>query len=68
MPPLLRLSAVFIAVVATAPPKSHSLVIYPAAVIKASKHPAEAKAFLDFLAGPRGAAVFQKYGFKVAGP
>lgn len=61
------MSSVKVTVVATAPPKSHSLVIYPAAVIGASKSPAEAKAFLDFLAGPRGAAVFQKYGFKAAG-
>jgi molybdate transport system substrate-binding protein len=62
------MSSAKVTVVATAPPKSHALVIYPAAVIKASKYPAEAKAFLDFLAGPRGAAVFRKYGFKVAGP
>ena len=57
-----------VTVVATAPPKSHAPVIYPGAVIKASKNPEAAKAFLDFLAGPRGAAVFQKYGFKTAGP
>jgi molybdate transport system substrate-binding protein len=56
-----------VTVVATAPPKSHSPVIYPAAVIKDSKNPEAAKAFLDFLAGPQGAAVFQKYGFKAAG-
>lgn len=57
-----------VTVVATAPPKSHSPVIYPAAVIKDSKSPEAAKAFLDFLAGPQGTAVFQKYGFKTAGP
>ncbi len=60
-------SAAKVTVVATAPPNSHSPVIYPAAVIKDSKNPAAAKAFLDFLAGPRGAAVFQKFGFKAAG-
>lgn len=54
-------------VAATAPPQSHSPVIYPAAVIRESKNPEAAKAFLDFLAGPRGAAVFRKYGFKTAG-
>lgn len=54
-------------VAATAPPKSHSPVIYPAAVIKESKNPGAARAFLDFLAGPRGAAVFRKYGFKAVG-
>lgn len=61
------MSSAKVTVVATAPPKSHSLVTYPAEIVKASKSPAEAKAFLDFLAGPRGAAVFQKYGFKTAG-
>jgi molybdate transport system substrate-binding protein len=61
------ISAAKITVVAKAPPKSHSLVIYPAAVIKDTKNPDAAKAFLDFLAGPRGTAVFEKYGFKAAG-
>ncbi len=62
------LSSTKVSVVATAPPKSHALVIYPAAVIKDSKNPDAAKAFLDFLSGPRGTAVFEKYGFKPAGP
>jgi len=56
-----------VTVVATAPPKSHAPVIYPGAVIKASKNPEAAKSLLDFLAGPRGAAVFQKYGFRTPG-
>ncbi|MGB9068668.1 MAG: molybdate ABC transporter substrate-binding protein [Candidatus Acidiferrales bacterium] len=56
-----------VAVVAVAPPKSHTLVIYPVAVIKDTRNPAAAKAFLDFLVGPRGTAVFEKYGFKAAG-
>jgi molybdate transport system substrate-binding protein len=55
-------------VAATAPPKSHALVIYPAAVIKDTKNSDAAKAFLDFVAGPRGTAVFEKYGFKAASP
>jgi molybdate transport system substrate-binding protein len=57
-----------VTVAATAPPKSHALVIYPAAVIQATKNPEGAKAFLDFLTGPRGTAVFEKYGFKPATP
>jgi molybdate transport system substrate-binding protein len=61
-------SSARVMVAAIAPPKSHSLVIYPGAVVKATANPEAAKAFLDFLAGPRGAAVFLKYGFKVAGP
>jgi len=56
-----------VTVVATAPAKSHAPVIYPAAVIKASKNPEAAKAFLDFLAGASGAAVFQQYGFRTPG-
>jgi molybdate transport system substrate-binding protein len=62
------MSSAKVTVIATAPPKSHALVIYPAAVIAATKNPAAAKAFLDFLEGPRGTAVFEKYGFKAAGP
>jgi molybdate transport system substrate-binding protein len=57
-----------VTVVATAPPKSHSPVIYPGAVIKGSKSPEAAKAFLDYLASPQGVAVFQKYGFRAAAP
>jgi molybdate transport system substrate-binding protein len=42
-------------------------VVYPAALIKNSKNPAAAKAFLEFLAGEKARAVFQKYGFIPAG-
>jgi len=56
-----------VSVVATAPESSHSPVIYPAAVIKNSKDPDAAKAFLDFLAGSNAQAVFQKFGFIPAG-
>jgi molybdate transport system substrate-binding protein len=55
-------------VVATAPAKSHAPVVYPVAVIKDSKNAAAARQFLDFLSGPRGRAVFQKYGFGLASP
>jgi molybdate transport system substrate-binding protein len=56
-----------VTVVATAPADSHSPVVYPAAVIKNSKNPAGAKAFLEFLAGEKARTVFQKYGFILAG-
>jgi molybdate transport system substrate-binding protein len=56
-----------VTVVATAPEDSHSPVVYPAALIKNSKNPAAAKAFLEFLAGEKARAVFQKYGFIPAG-
>lgn len=38
-------------------------VIYPAAVLSASAHSAEAKAFLDYLKGADAAAVFESVGF-----
>ena len=38
-------------------------VIYPAAVLKVSKHPDEAKAFLDYLTGAEASAVFSSVGF-----
>ena len=38
-------------------------VIYPAAVLKGSAHPAEAKAFLDYLTGSEAGAVFESVGF-----
>jgi len=62
------MSSAKVKVVATAPAKSHAPVIYPAAVIKASKDPTAARAFLDFLASPQGLAIFQKYGFASATP
>lgn len=62
------MSSAKVKVVATAPAKSHAPVIYPAAVVKASKNPSAARAFLDFLASPRGLAIFQKYGFTPATP
>ena len=40
-------------------------VIYPAAVLKASAHPEEAKAFLEFLKGDEAAAVFESVGFSM---
>jgi molybdate transport system substrate-binding protein len=46
-----------------APEGSHKTVVYPAAVIKESKHPGEAAAFLDFLSTGEAGAVFEKYGF-----
>ena len=50
-------------VVAIAPADSHKPIIYPAAVIKASKNPEAAKDFNDFLSSDAAKAVFVKYGF-----
>ena len=38
-------------------------VIYPAAVMKNSAHPAEAQAFLDYLSSPEAMAIFEAVGF-----
>jgi molybdate transport system substrate-binding protein len=62
------LSSGKVKVVAQAPEKSHSPVIYPVAVIKSSKNLSAARQFADFLSGPRARAVFQKYGFSLASP
>jgi molybdate transport system substrate-binding protein len=52
-----------VSVVATAPPGSHSPVIYPVAVIAGSHNVTSAKAFEAFLFGPKATAAFRKYGF-----
>lgn len=45
------------------PSDAHSPIVYPAAVLKNSKNPELAKAFLDFLSGPDAMVVFQTFGF-----
>ena len=52
-------------IAAYAPEGSHRPVVYPAAVLKGSKNPKEAKAFLDFLSSSKAVAVFEKTGFGV---
>lgn len=42
-------------------------VIYPAAVMKNSAHPAEAQAFLDYLSSPEAMAIFESVGFAPVG-
>jgi molybdate transport system substrate-binding protein len=51
-------------IVATAPENSHEPILYPVAVLKGSKQPAAAEAFLEFLTGLEARAIFVKYGFK----
>jgi molybdate transport system substrate-binding protein len=55
-----------VTIMATAPQESHSPIIYPVAVIKESKHPEEAKEFIDFLLGEKAQKVFEEYGFTKA--
>jgi len=51
-------------IIAAAPADSHSPIIYPGAVITASKNQAEAGNFLDFLNSEEAQTIFAKYGFK----
>ena len=50
-------------VVDSATPEMCGQVIYPAAVLKTSASPDDAKAFLEYLAGPEASAVFEEVGF-----
>lgn len=50
-------------VVDTATEALYGRVIYPAAVLKTSAHPQEARAFLDYLSTPQAMAVFEAVGF-----
>lgn len=49
----------------SAPSGSHDKVIYPVGVVKDSKYPVEAKAFVDFFFTEPAKAIFAKYGFTV---
>ena len=54
-----------IKLVCEAPKNSHKPVIYPAVVLKNSKHTAEAKEFLNYLSTSEIEDVFKKYGFEI---
>jgi molybdate transport system substrate-binding protein len=53
-----------VAVVATAPEASHKPVVYPIAVVKASKNSKLARAFIALVTSPEGKVILAKYGFK----
>ncbi|PXX77362.1 molybdate ABC transporter substrate-binding protein [Dielma fastidiosa] len=53
-------------VAAVAPAESHKEVVYPIAMIKDSKQPEAAKAFIDYCFSEEAAAIFTKYGFALA--
>lgn len=53
-----------VTVVAIAPDGTHSPIVYPAAIIKDTKHAKEAQEFLDYLNGKEATNVFEKYGFE----
>jgi molybdate transport system substrate-binding protein len=52
-------------VIAEAPEGSHTPVIYPGAVVSASKNQTAAKAFLDYLSGADAVKSFENAGFTV---
>ncbi len=53
-------------IVASAPADINAKIVYPVAVIKASKVPDTAKNYVNFLFGAQAKAVFEKYGFTLA--
>jgi molybdate transport system substrate-binding protein len=50
-------------IVGVLPRTSHPLIVYPGAVVQASKAPDQAKAFLAWLKGRRAQAILLKAGF-----
>ncbi|WP_153723630.1 molybdate ABC transporter substrate-binding protein [Sporosarcina cascadiensis] len=51
-------------VLAESDPEWHAPIVYPGAVVKASKHPEAAQDFLDFLTSEKGEKALQEFGFK----
>lgn len=51
--------------VATAPENLHNPIVYPIAVIKASRNPNVARALVNYLNGDAASQVFQNYGFTI---
>ena len=62
------LSSSKVKVVADAPAEINSKIVYPAAVIKASKNIDAAKKYLEFLSSQAAGAIFTKYGFTAVQP
>jgi molybdate transport system substrate-binding protein len=48
----------------TAAEESHQPIVYPIGVVKATKHPDEAKAFYEWLHTPEAQNVFEQHGFQ----
>ncbi len=55
-----------VTVVATGPAEVNATIVYPAAIIKASKNASAAQEYLNYLAGSAAKAIFEKYGFAMA--
>jgi molybdate transport system substrate-binding protein len=61
------LTSAKVKVVASGPAEINAKVTYPVAVIKATKFPDTAVKYVDFLFSAQAKAVFEKYGFSMAG-
>jgi molybdate transport system substrate-binding protein len=59
-------SSARVRIVAVAPDSSHDPIIYPAAVIEASRNGASARRFIEYLSSPAARAIFIKHGFTIA--
>lgn len=55
-----------IRILASAPENSHTLILYPAVILKDSKHYDQTMAFLKFLTQEKATSIFEKYGFTPA--
>jgi molybdate transport system substrate-binding protein len=55
-------------IAAVAPETSHAPVTYPVAVLKDSRNPSTARAFVAFLEGPEAGAAFRRLGFTTVLP
>ncbi|HEX2205993.1 MAG TPA: molybdate ABC transporter substrate-binding protein [Longimicrobium sp.] len=53
--------------VASAPPGTHGPITYPVAVVRRTRAPEAARAYVAFLLGPEGRAVLRRRGFRVDG-
>jgi len=53
-------------IVAVAPESSHEPIVYPAAVVQASRNQEAARKFIEFLSSPAAKAIFTKRGFTIA--
>lgn len=50
------------------PAKQNHIVTYTAAIMRDAPHPKAAAAFLRFITGPKGQAIYRRYGFMVPRP
>lgn len=52
--------------VATAPQNAHAPIVYPMAVIRASRHQSAAQSYAEFLTSPQAQRVFRRYEFGIS--